>query len=252
MRLNRRRAFTLIELMIVIAIIGVLVGLLMPTLGKARESARRATCLSNLRQVHQSFLLFAEEYDGRVPIGYRGIGNPPKPIKQFNSMIYSSTSKKYCLFGGLYQTGKMKGPEIFFCPSNGDPQSSFNTDVNPWPPGADGDPSKNGWAGYGGRPGVKTDDPPLPDEVWKTQPSLMPRLSDFHVKAILADLVAVPARVDMRHRDGVNVLCGDGSAAWVARRGFDKALGKCTSNNDAKFNPYQDEIWLSFDRALAR
>jgi prepilin-type N-terminal cleavage/methylation domain-containing protein len=247
MRLNRRRAFTLVELLIVIAIIGVLVGLLMPTLGKARESARRATCLSNLRQVHQSFLLFAEEYDGRVPIGYR-IGK-----KQFNSMIYSSTSKKFCLFGALYQTGKMKRPEVFFCPSNEDPQSNFNTDVNPWPPGTDGDPTKNAWAGYGGRPiDLKPGDTGIADEVWKTQPYLLPRLADFQSKAILADLVAVPARVDMRHRDGVNVLCGDGSAAWVARRGFDKALNKCTANNDAKFNPYQDEIWASFDRALAR
>ena len=244
MRLNRRRAFTLIELMIVIAIIGVLVGLLMPTLGKARESARRATCLSNLRQVHQSFLLFAEEYDGRVPIGYRAIQG--KPVKQFNSMIYSGTSQKFCLFGMLYQSGYLKQPEVFYCPSNSDPQSTFNSSDNPWPPAVV--PDKSCFGGYGGRPDVL-----LPDELLKDKKtSLMPRLADFQSKAILADLVAVPARVDMRHRDGVNVLCGDGSAAWVARRGFDKALNKCTANNDAKFNPYQDEIWLSFDRALAR
>jgi len=237
-----RPAFTLIELMIVIAILGVLVGLLMPALGKARESARRATCLSNLRQVHQSFLLFAEENEGRVPIGYR-IGK-----KQFNSMIYSGTSKKFCLFGALYKTGQMPRPEVFFCPSNADPQSSFNSESNPWPPGPEGESATNGWAGYGGRPDVELLDIVPPARV----PAGMPRLADFHAKAVFADLVAVPARVDMRHRDGVNVLCGDGSAEWVARGAFDEPLKKCTSNSDAAFNPYQDAIWAGFDKALAR
>jgi prepilin-type N-terminal cleavage/methylation domain-containing protein/prepilin-type processing-associated H-X9-DG protein len=245
----RRRAFTLVELLIVIAIIGVLVGLLMPTVGRAREAARRAACLSNLRQVHQSFLLFAEENDGLVPVGYRGLGNPPKPRKQFNSMIYSGTSRKFCLFGALYQTGHMKQPEIFFCPSNEDPQNSFNTAINPWPPATD--PAVNGWAGYGGRP-----DWLLPDEVHKVDRYKMPRLTDLRAKAVLADLTATVARVERRHRDGVNVLYGDGSAGWVSRDVFDKPLSKCTDlatdSNAQEINQAQSEIWAAFDKAMAR
>lgn len=243
MRRNLRRAFTLIELLIVIAIIGVLIGLLMPVVGRARESARRASCLSNLRQVHQSFLLFAEEFDGRVPIGFRGLPTNPAGRKQFNSMIYSGTAGKFCLFGALYQAGKMKQPEVFFCPSNQDPQSSFNTETNPWPPGPDGDhPTVNAWSGYGCRPHVK-----LPDEVQKTEPYLMPHLRDFHAKAIFADLTAVPARVNLRHKDGVNVLYGDGSAKWVARALFNEPLEECTAVSE-QFNPQQDRIWDAFDR----
>jgi hypothetical protein len=141
----------------------------------------------------------------------------------------------------------MQRPEVFFCPSNEDPQSNFNTEVNPWPPGPDGDPNNNAWAGYGGRPQYE-----LPDEVHKTSPHLMPRLADFHTKAIFADLTAVPARVNLRHRIGVNVLCGDGSAEWVARSVFNEPLEQCTRPDDAKFNPQQDAIWAAFDKALAR
>jgi prepilin-type N-terminal cleavage/methylation domain-containing protein/prepilin-type processing-associated H-X9-DG protein len=238
MRTRHPGGFTLIELLVVIGVIAVLVAILLPTVGRARESARRAACLSNLRQVHQSFLLFADDYGGRVPLGYRS------GFKQFNSMIYSGTSKKFCLFGALYQAGLMKQPEVFFCPSNEDTQNSLNTDVNPWPPASD--PNRNGWAGYACRP-----DEELPDiEPTEKVPRKMPRLADYNARAIFSDLTAQPARVERRHRDGVNALYGDGSASWVPRAAFDKPLAKCTSN-DKNFNTQQDEIWKALDKAYA-
>ena len=239
-----RLGFTLVELLVVIGIIGVLLAILMPTVGRARESARRAACLSNLRQVYQTVQLFADDNGGLVPVGYRAVAG--KGTKQFNSMVYSGTAKKFCLFGALYQAGVLKRPEVLFCPSNLDPQSSFNTDVNPWPPAAV-DPAINCWAGYGGRP-----DTLMPDVVpGEKVPHTMPRLADFQARAMLADLTALPSRVELRHRDGINVLCGDGSAGWVARSAFDKPLLKCTSN-DAQFNAQQDEIWAALDKAMAR
>ena len=67
-RTRKDRAFTLVELLVVIAIIGVLVALLLPAVQSARESARRATCLSNLRQIALGVIQYHEDF-GILPAG---------------------------------------------------------------------------------------------------------------------------------------------------------------------------------------
>jgi len=65
--MSARRGFTLIELMVVIAIIGVLMGLLMPAVQRVRESSRRAECKSNLRQIGLCIMLYGEDYEETYP-----------------------------------------------------------------------------------------------------------------------------------------------------------------------------------------
>ena len=64
---NGNRAFTLIELVVVIAIIGVLDSLLLPALGRAKAAAKRIDCANNLRQIALASHMFSDDHEDDLP-----------------------------------------------------------------------------------------------------------------------------------------------------------------------------------------
>ncbi len=71
---RRSKGFTLIELLVVIAIIAILAAILFPVFARAREKARQASCLSNLKQAGLGLLMYAQDYDDRLPGTYQKMG----------------------------------------------------------------------------------------------------------------------------------------------------------------------------------
>ncbi|NSW56527.1 MAG: DUF1559 domain-containing protein [Armatimonadetes bacterium] len=65
---RHRRGFTLIELLVVIAIIAILAAILFPVFARAREKARQASCLSNMKQWGLAMMMYAQDYDEMLPI----------------------------------------------------------------------------------------------------------------------------------------------------------------------------------------
>jgi prepilin-type N-terminal cleavage/methylation domain-containing protein/prepilin-type processing-associated H-X9-DG protein len=69
-RVRRSKGFTLIELLVVIAIIGILAAMVFPVFARARESARKAVCLSNVKNIALAINMYVGDWSGFMPLGY--------------------------------------------------------------------------------------------------------------------------------------------------------------------------------------
>ncbi len=114
-----RRAFTLIELLVVIAIIALLAAILFPVFARARENARRSSCLNNLKQIGIGFAQYTQDYDETLPGGApysatafvpgHWVGVPASP---------GCTTASPCRpdLGALFPY--VKSSQIYICPSD--------------------------------------------------------------------------------------------------------------------------------------
>jgi len=107
---KRYDGFTLIELLVVVAIISLLAAILFPVFAKARENARRATCMSNLKQIGLGMVMYQQDYDEHMmkwtytlPLGAQGWQG------------YPSHNTQFLWYYALYPY--VKNWQLFNCPS---------------------------------------------------------------------------------------------------------------------------------------
>ncbi len=124
---TRHGAFTLIELLTVIAIIGILAAILIPTLSAVRESAGAANCASNMRQIGQAMYMYAEDNDGRAPPAFNERAHERFTGGTGGTSIYATFH--FSLWPYVYETGSLPS-------TSGGISSRVQTSVN-----SAGDPS---------------------------------------------------------------------------------------------------------------
>jgi len=130
---SNKRAFTLIELLVVIAIIAILAAILFPVFAQARESARKTSCLSNIKEISLAMTMYVQDYDERFPVWVnevngnctpcQDVGGPgyglPDPDDPNVILLYTGWDKMIAPY--------VKNRGIFQCPDNYGPGGGYGS-----------------------------------------------------------------------------------------------------------------------------
>ena len=114
---TQKKAFTLIELLVVISIIALLLSILLPSLRKAKEQAKRVVCRANLGSLGKAFYLYANEWNSRLPPFWEkdSIGRAQFWPMKLDCLVELGPDGED---RGLLFPGYIQDPDVFYCPNN--------------------------------------------------------------------------------------------------------------------------------------
>lgn len=250
--LSSQKAFTLIEILIVIAIISILAAILFPVFARARENARRSSCMSNLKQIGLGMMMYTQDHDERFPPTIPGtwrkrpedyIVNTDKSMPSGHFLINdqgaSPQTKNFVTWMDLIFP-YVKNVQVFKCPSHKasdtNPSYGYNTSLN----------TKPGTDGVGPAVGLSLAAINRPAEIVMNLD--YPNLSGFSASAnSYCDPSGGwrnPSNINYKsmwpHLEGGNVSFTDGHVKWHARESSDiciQTTPRTSHANQPNWNP---------------
>lgn len=221
-----RTAFSLIDLLVSMAVVAVLIALLMPSLSSIREAARRVVCASNVRQIGLGIAMYADDDKGLLP--YTKFANVNRSHAESQSMvILRDAPQTWDGLGLLYSAEYLDASGVFYCPSHhgNHPRAAYA----PFWTGEDGTIVGNfQFRGVGAM-----------------------SLSSFQSgQAMVADGMRVQS--DYNHRVGSNVLRADLTISWFSDPGSRLAGLLPQSEVDPAAASKVENAWDTIDNGAPR
>ena len=131
---RRRRAFTLVELLVVIGIIAIMISILMPALSKARDKANAVKCASNMRQIFLACQMFAQDNKDALPrcsfaSDVYNPATPDKAVEQYSHWAMKGDGIADLEYGGLwrYIQGRDTRAQVVYCPGDNNESVRYGT-----------------------------------------------------------------------------------------------------------------------------
>lgn len=216
-----RAAFSLIDLLVSIAVVAVLIALMMPSLSSVREAARRVVCASNVRQIGLGLAMYADDARGLLP--YTKFANVNRSNSQSQSMvILRDAPQTWDGLGLLFSAEYLDAPGVFYCPSHHGqhPRAAYA----PF------------WAG---------DDGTIVGNFQFRGVGAMSITSFQSGQAMVADGMRVQS--DYNHRVGSNVLRADLTISWFSDPGSQLARSLPQSEVDPAAASKVQNAWETID-----
>jgi type II secretory pathway pseudopilin PulG len=210
---NRRHTggFTLMDVLVSMAIIAVLIGLLLPAISRVNEVARRVACQSNVRQLGISMLMYADANRDYLP--HSVFVEPPPgadPNKRPSEMIFArldspeGTRPRWDGLGHLYEQEYMPAPQVFYCPSHSG-LNRYDMVFPRWQAETASIPTNYHFRGEG----------PVGNRMGPDGQPLMTRQL-FRIDPSQSSLIAdgMRSQADINHRVGANFFRADLTVHW--------------------------------------
>ncbi len=220
----QRNGFTLIELLVVIAIIAILAAILFPVFARARENARRTSCLSNVKQLGLGYMQYTQDYDEMYPL----IAATTEQVIHPNGVSHTNS-------WGMRIYPYVKSVQIFNCPSN---------TATPWQGGTGSGTSTSPHFFYSSSYGASTAlfsnslVPVKISAVAKVSETVMVADSTGANPYMIYQLFNTTRYINDRHLDGANFLFADGHAKW-------KKMSRNASDQPIHPTAAQGVYWLA-------
>ncbi|MCM8534200.1 MAG: prepilin-type N-terminal cleavage/methylation domain-containing protein [Lentisphaeraceae bacterium] len=231
------RTFTLVELLVVCAIISILASILISSISGVRERSKRSVCLSQQSQLHKAQMVFAKNNNQKVSIGYRN-------EYQFNYLM--TYQGEPIAWGLLYHQKILEDPQAYFCPSYDSESKQYNTSSNPWMS------SNKSRASFGTRPMLQGQ-----EFRWNSMPSAdtnngvftkLPFISQFNSETLLSDSFSSAAHFPVVHEnDGLNITYVDGSGLFKNHGSWSDHMKSIPNGFSPTYDNHLETFWENMD-----